>query len=226
MKRVVLTGASRGIGRATAYAFAERGYALDLLGRSSEKLIEVAEELGRLGAPVRVVECELGEPGSVARAGSVVLELGAPDVVVHAAGIVERASVADATDALWDRQLEVNLSAPFRLTRALLPSMLAARSGRVLFVSSISAGLGSPAQAAYNASKAGLVALMRCLAEELRDTGLFTAAVLPGAVATDMLVGSPWPARMSAEEVARTLLFLGAEATAAHNGSALEMFGV
>ncbi len=226
MKRAVLTGASRGIGRATARLFAERGFALDLVGRPSAEMTELADELRGGGTETRLVECELREPASVSRASAEVLERGAPAVLVHCAGIIERAEIAACSDDVWDRQLEVNLSAPFRLTRALLPAMLAAREGRILFVSSISAGLGSPAQAAYNASKAGMVALLRCLAAELRDTGLFTAAILPGAVATDMLVGSPWPARMSAEEVARTLVFLGSDATPAHNGSALEMFGV
>ena len=118
------------------------------------------------------------------------------------------------------------MDAPFRLTSALLPAMLAQRQGRILFVSSISAVLGSQQQAAYNASKAGLVALMRCLAEELTDTGLMTAAVLPGAIATDMLKGSGYEARMSAADVARTLCFLGIEASLAHNGGITEMFGV
>lgn len=226
MKRVAITGASRGIGRAAARLFAARGFALDLVGRPSESLSSLVAELRDGGTSLRAVECELGDPASVRRAGRAILEVGPPSVLVHSAGIVERADVADFSDESWDRQLEVNLSAPFRLTRELLPAMRAAGDGRILFVSSISAGLGSRAQAAYNASKAGMVALMRCLAEELRDTGLFTAAVLPGAVATDMLAGSPWPARMSAEEVARTLVFLGVDATAAHNGSALEMFGV
>jgi NAD(P)-dependent dehydrogenase (short-subunit alcohol dehydrogenase family) len=104
--------------------------------------------------------------------------------------------------------------------------MLARRSGRVLFVSSISADLGTKAQAAYNTSKAGLVASMKCLAEELADTGVLTMALLPGAVDTAMLTGSAFPPRMSAEDVARTLVFYALDASSAHNGARIEMFGI
>jgi NAD(P)-dependent dehydrogenase (short-subunit alcohol dehydrogenase family) len=182
--------------------------------------------VNELGAQCEWVHCELTDPRSVARAATDVLVRGAPDVLLHAAGVVARARLEELTDETWNEQLEVNVSAPFRLTRALLPKMREASRGRVLFVTSISASLGSKAQSAYNASKAAETALMRCLAEELADTELFTAAVAPGAVETDMLRGSPWPARMGAEEVARTLFFLGDLATRAHNGSVVEMFGV
>jgi 3-oxoacyl-[acyl-carrier protein] reductase len=173
------------------------------------------------------VPCDLEHPGQVAEAARVVLaKLGAPEVVVHNAGIIERSLISVTSDAAWDRQLEVNLNAPFRLTRALLPAMLAANRGRILFVSSISANLGAPRQAAYHASKAGLVGLMRCLAEELKDTNLSTMALLPGAIDTDMLEGSPFPARMTAAEVAETLAFYARAPGRGHHGSVVDMLGV
>lgn len=153
-------------------------------------------------------------------------ELGPPNVLIHVAGVVERALIHQMTPSVWQSQMEINLHAPFRLTHAFLGEMRRSGRGRILFVSSISAVLGSAGQAAYNASKAGVLGLMRCLAEEIKDTGLMTAAVLPGAVDTDMLKGSGYQARMSASEVAGTLLFLGIDASPAHNGACIEMFGV
>ncbi len=104
--------------------------------------------------------------------------------------------------------------------------MLKRGSGRVLHVASISATLGSRDQAAYNASKWGLVGFAKSLAEELRDTGLMTVAVLPGSVDTDMLQGSSYPPRMTPGEVAQTLVHYALDAPLAHNGSVIEMFGV
>ncbi|HSC85641.1 MAG TPA: SDR family oxidoreductase [Polyangiaceae bacterium] len=235
MTLCVLTGASRGVGRATALGLAERGTRLCLLGRRSAALDETLRlldearrSLGERGAAaVETIECELSAPDAVERAASEVLErCGAPDVVIHNAGIVERQSLEALEDEVWRRQLNVNLEAPMRLTRAFLPSMRSRGSGRVLFVSSISAYLGSAQQAPYNVSKAGLLALMRCLAEELSDSGLMTCALVPGAIDTDMLRGSPYPPRMTAEEVARTLCFLALDAGRAHNGGVVEMLGV
>ncbi len=104
--------------------------------------------------------------------------------------------------------------------------MKRAGSGRILFVSSISAVLGCARQAAYHASKAGLVGFMRCLAEELSDTGLMTMALLPGAIDTDMLAGSGFAPRMSAEDIFETLQFYATSAPLAHNGASVEMFGI
>jgi len=227
VKTALVTGASRGVGRATALGLGARGYRLELLGRASDDQLETERSLRAQGTLFEFADCDLGDFSSTDRAIELILaRAGAPEVVIHNAGIVERAAFAEFDDASWQRQLDVNLTAPFRVTRALLPAMLAARSGRILFVSSISAVVGSPRQVAYNVSKAGLVALMRCLAEELSDTGLMTAAVLPGAIDTDMLRGSGYAARMTADEVARTLVFLATEASLAHNGGVTEMFGV
>lgn len=179
------------------------------------------------GFPFHSVACDLAARDQVALAAEQVTgRFGAPELVIHNAAIVRRAPLEQTSDAQWDEQLEVNVSAPFRLTRALLPSMKAEGRGRILFVSSISAVVGSACQAPYNASKAALVALMRCLAEELSDTALMAAALLPGAIDTEMLRGSGYPARMTAEEVASTLVYYGLDAPRSHNGAVIEMFGV
>jgi len=224
--RVLVTGPSRGIGRAVAQLAAQRGAEVLLLGRSSNALAELQAELTRAGRTARIFSCDLGQRAQVDAALEQLMHLDPPDLIVHNAGIVTRARVVDQDDAFWDETFEVNLTAPMRITRALLPAMLERGQGRVVFVSSISATLGSVAQGAYNASKAGMVAFMRCLAEELSDTSLMTCALLPGAVDTDMLKGSPFAARMTPQEVAQAALYYGLDAPRAFNGAALEMFGI
>ena len=223
----LITGASRGVGRALALELNARGHRLALLGRPSPRQEETAALLREAGAEFTFFTAELSDRLSTDAATRAVLsQLGVPDVVIHSAGIIERAPVSEQSDAGWDALLEVNLTAPFRLTRALLPDMLKRQSGRILFVSSISAVVGTKNQSAYHASKAGVVALMRCLAEELSNTGVFTAAVLPGSIDTEMLQGSGFEPRMTPAEVAQTLAFYALDAGFGHHGAAVEMFGV
>lgn len=224
----IVTGASRGIGRATALALAARGLPLALVGRASPELDATRTDCAAAsGADVRIFPADLARPDALEALGaSLLAACGAPRVVVHNAGAVLRASVEELSLESWDEQIAVNLSSPFALTRALLPAMRRAGEGRILFVASISSTLGTPRLSAYCASKWGIVGFMKSLAEELADSGLMTAAVLPGSVATRMLEGSGFPPRMSADDVARTLTFLALDAPLAHNGAAIEMFGV
>jgi 3-oxoacyl-[acyl-carrier protein] reductase len=223
----LVTGAARGVGRAVAIALAKRGLRLALVGRASAGHSETAGLLRSASQHLPLeVTADFNDAPSLERAcARVVTELGAPAVVVHNAGMVVRARI-EATDVnAWDEQMNVNLRAPFVLTRALLPSMRAAKRGRFVFVGSISGTLGSPGAAGYAASKWGLTGFMKSLAEELSDSGLMACGVLPGSIATDMLQGSPFKARMSAEDVARSVEFLALDAPLAHNGATLEMFG-
>ena len=216
------------MGRAIALALARRGKRLVLLGRPSAQQRETLELVSELSGHVALeVTADFADPNSLERAAQRVLgEVGAPVLVVHNAGMVVRARIEDTTVAAWDEQLSVNLRAPFVLTRALLPSMRAAGRGRFIFIGSISGTLGSPNAAAYAASKWGLTGFAKSLAEELSNSGLMACALLPGSIDTDMLKGAPFPPRMSAEDVAKTVEFLGLDAPLAHNGAVVEMFGV
>jgi 3-oxoacyl-[acyl-carrier protein] reductase len=228
VRLAVVTGASRGIGRATALELAHRGLSLALVGRASAEQDETVELARRRGAPqVRVFECDLADAIATERVGAELAEkLRAPEVVVHNAGVAPRVPVEETAPAVWEQTLLVNLTAPFLLTRALLPGMRREGRGRFVFVGSISSTLGTARQAAYVASKWGLVGFMKSLAEELRDSGLITVAVLPGSTATRMLEGSGFEPRMSAEDVAKTVVHYALDAPAAHNGATIEMFGV
>jgi 3-oxoacyl-[acyl-carrier protein] reductase len=224
----VVTGASRGLGRAVALALARRGQRLVLLGRASPEQRETVEFASELSGHVALeVPADFRDPAAVEHAAAQVLSrVGAPGLVVHNAGVVRRQSVETTSLEQWDEQFAVNLRAPFVLTRALLPSMRAAGAGRFVFIGSISGTLGSPNAAAYAASKWGLTGFAKSLAEELSDSGLMACTVLPGSIDTDMLKGSNFAPRMSAEDVAKTVEFLGLDAPLAHNGAVVEMFGV
>jgi len=227
MTLAVVSGASRGIGRSVALELSRRGTQLILLGRASLAMTETEQLLKHGGSVFESKAADLADEESVISACKQILaKHGAPDIVVNNAGTIERQSVEQTSIAAWDRQLDVNLRAPFLITREMLPALRANGRGRIIHVASISATVGSSQAAAYSASKWGLVGFMKSLAEELRDSGLMTVAILPGSVDTDMLKGSGFAPRMTADDVAKTIAHYALDAPLAHNGSVIEMFGV
>jgi 3-oxoacyl-[acyl-carrier protein] reductase len=222
----LVTGAGRGIGRAVALELAARGFDVAVLARTKDNAERVAAEVERVGRMAMAIACDVSNEADVAKAAAGVLQRGTPTVVVHSAGIVERGHDVETTSAeSWSRVIGVNLTGPFLVTRALLPAMRRRGSGRIVFVGSISSTIGCAGVASYAASKWGLVGLMKSLAEELRGSGIVVSAVLPGSVDTDMLAGSGFAPAMSADDVARTIVFNALDAPAAIHGSAIEMFG-
>jgi len=222
----VVTGPSRGIGRATATLLAKRGLDVALLGRPSVGLDGAARDVEAAGGRALVVPCDVIDEQLVASAAErVSATLGVPDVVVNNAGIVKRRSIEETTPRDWDEVFAVNLRGAFLVTRAFLPRMRERNAGRFVFVSSISATLGSAGNAAYAASKWGLSGFAKSLAEELRGSPLISCAILPGSVDTEMLMGSGFAPAMSAEDVAGTIAYLALDAPASMNGSLVESFG-
>jgi 3-oxoacyl-[acyl-carrier protein] reductase len=223
----VVTGPSRGIGRATALALADRGLDVALLGRPGAGLDAIVQEVQARRVRALAIPCDVSRVSEVEAAGAFVIdEFGAPLVVVNNAGIVRRGALVEETvPSDWDEVLAVNLRGAFLVARAFLVAMREAGRGRLVQVASISATVGSPGAASYAASKWGLVGLTKSLAEELRGSGVQALAVLPGSVDTEMLVGSGFEPRMTAEDVAGTIVYAALDAPAAINGSAIEVFG-
>lgn len=224
---MVVTGGSRGIGRATALAFAQRGLNVAVLGRSSAQMDAVLSEVRAVGVSAQLSEVDLARADDVKPACQTILSAwGAPSVVVNNAGVVQRGQrLWETTEAEFRRVMEINLVAAFAVARALVPAMLTAGTGRLVHVASISATLGAAGAASYGASKWAMVGLSKALAEELRGTGVQSIAVLPGSVDTEMLQGSGFAPQMTAAEVAQTIVYLALDAPAAMNGAAVEMFG-
>ena len=224
----VVTGASRGIGRAIAAALAKAGATVagcSLGGRAGSFIDDLTGEEKRrsVHAP-----CDVRVEANVLRfRDEVQSTLGAPDIVVNNAGIVARASLVDLTLQTWNDVLAANLNGTFLVTRAFLPAMKARRSGRIINLASIAGRTGTAMLSAYCTAKHGVVGLTRALAEELRDDGIVVNAICPGSVDTEMLKqGMPGAtAKMTAEEVARVALFLASEAPLALTGACIDVFG-
>ncbi len=218
-KVVAITGASRGIGRACAEAFAQAGSRLALCAASSAPALpEGAQGFG--------ARCDVADAREVSLwVAEIAQRLGPIDVLVLNAGVLERAPIEEFTEAQWDRVLGVNLKGAFLCARAVWPQMSARKSGRIVALGSISGTLGTAHAAAYNASKWGLTGLIKSLAEEGRAQGILCASVLPGSVDTEMLKGTPFAPQMRPAEVARVVEFLADEAPFAITGSAVEVFG-
>lgn len=223
----VITGVSRGIGHAAALALAERGIDLALLGRASEAHTRAVDACRQRGVTVTSYELDLSDGEAVTRTGEQIAEVhGAPRVVLNNAARLERGPLVQQIDpAVWDDIMAVNLRAPFLLTRALLPSMLRARRGRLLHVSSISGTIGCPQMAHYGASKWGLLGFHHALSDELRGTGVQSIAILPGSVETDMLAKTPFPADMAAADVARVIVYHALDAPDAMHGARVQIYG-
>jgi short-subunit dehydrogenase len=178
----VITGAGAGIGAAVADRLAERGGDLILVVRDQARAADLRERFPR----ARTVAADLAAPAGIERAWAE--DGGVPgrvDSVVHAAGVVELAGVAETSSAVWSRTLEVNLVAAAELTRVLLPGLRAAR-GHVVFVNSGSGLRANPGWSAYAASKHGLRALADALRSEEQEAGVRVTSVYPGRTATRM----------------------------------------
>lgn len=190
---VLVTGASRGIGAAIARTLAARGYGVFVAARGLARCEELAHELEGAGGRAWPLELDVAAPASIARAVADARELGGgapPAALVNNAGIAESAPLSKATDATYERHMDVNFHGPRRLIEALLPAWKESGRGRVVNVAS-SAGLrGYAYVAAYCASKFALVGYTLAVAQELGDRGITVNAVCPHYVDSPMLASA------------------------------------
>ena len=223
----VVTGASRGIGRAIAHRLAEAGLDIALWARDATALQQVAAEIQAAGGRAQPIICDVTDPAAVRSAADLVRRTMPPvHVVVNNAGSVLRKPTVEITDAEWRSVIAVNLDGTFYVTRAFIAD-LTRTSGRVINIASIAGREGTALLAAYCAAKHAVVGLTRALAEELRAAKVSVNAICPGSVDTAMLREGMPDARpdMSPDDIARTALFLAAGAPAALTGACIDVYG-
>src|SRR6266550_5649705 len=185
-KVVIVTGATSGIGRATALRFAESGAAIAVVGRNGEALDEVSAAIQKLGGNSLPIQTDLIIDTAPAKVVSETIEkFGGFDVLINAAGHISSGTIENTSLEAWDKMLDINLRSVFRLMQQALPSLLK-RRGNVVNVSSVTGLRSFPGVLAYCVSKAALDQLTRCAALELAAKGVRVNAVNPGVVVTEI----------------------------------------
>ncbi len=188
-KVALITGAGRGIGRATALAFAKEGIHVGLVGRTLENLQRVAEELKQFDVKVAYAAADVADLDSNTSAvESIRGELGPIDILVNNAGISKFGSFMDLTPEEWTNIIDVNVKGVYYTTRAVLPEMIKRNTGDIINISSTAGQKGAPITSAYSASKAAVIGMSESLMLEVRKKNIRVTTLTPSTVATDMAV--------------------------------------
>jgi NADP-dependent 3-hydroxy acid dehydrogenase YdfG len=207
---VVVTGASQGIGEAIAKAFAERDDAqVALVARSQENLESVAEACQKRGGEALVCPTDVTDDAAVAdMAETVRAEWGVPDILVNNAGLFRYTPLDELTLEGFRKQLDVNLTGTFAVTRAFLPAIREREAGHLFFMGSVASVQAYPGNAGYCAAKHGVRGLARVVREETKDEGLRVTTVIPGATYTPTWDGVDLPEErfMPPEDVAQSIV--------------------
>jgi short-subunit dehydrogenase len=186
-QRALITGASSGIGRATAIALAQAGQDLVLVSRSPEKLADLAQELADTGVQVKTVALDLAALSQVKPAlEAAIADIGPIDILINNAGMGYTGPLATMPLEDWQQVMDLNLTSALLCMQAVLPGMRDRGSGTILNIASVAAYNAFPDWGAYSVSKAGLVTLSKILAAEERANGIRVMVVAPGAVNTPL----------------------------------------
>jgi len=189
-KTVLVTGAGRGIGRAIALAFAAEGARVAVSARTGSELDSLVAEATAAGGEATAFEADLAQRGDIPKLlASVGAQYGPVEILVNNAGLGSSSNpkpVVDFDDDFWDQSIAINMTAPYLLSKAVLPGMLERGWGRILTVASINSKRPSLHGAAYAATKHGVMGLMRTLAMETASQGITVNSICPGPVATLM----------------------------------------
>ncbi|MFQ5700721.1 MAG: 3-oxoacyl-[acyl-carrier-protein] reductase [Acidobacteriota bacterium] len=237
-KVTLITGASRGIGEAIARDLARHGSDLALMARDAERLAAVAEQARREGSRVITLLADMADGEAVESAvDQARKQLGGLHHVVANAGVTVDQLAMRLKPEDWDRVIAVNLTGTFRLVRASLSGMVRARYGRIVMISSVAGLMGNPGQAAYAASKAGLIGFAKSVAKEIASRSITVNVVAPGLIETDMARALPDARREeltrliplgrmgTPEDVAASVRFLLGEGASYITGTVLNVSG-
>lgn len=188
-KTAIITGAGRGIGRATAFALAKEGVSLGLLARTSEHVEQVAKELKAEGAHVVTATADVADNEQVVHAiDTMINQLGQVDILINNAGISKFGGFLELEVEEWEKIIQVNLLGMYYVTRAVLPNMIEQQSGDIINISSTAGQKGGPVTSAYSASKFGVLGLTESLAMEARKDNIRVSALTPSTVVTDLAI--------------------------------------
>ncbi len=238
VRTALITGASRGIGKACAETLAKAGYRVVLAARTLDKLEELASELRAEGGEAFAVSMDMASHESIAAAFSkAAKEFGRIDILVNNAGITKDGLAVRMKPLDWESVLATNLSGSFYAIQQVLQVMMRERWGRIVNISSVVGEKGNPGQANYVASKAGLIGLTKSLAMEVGSRNITVNAVAPGFIKTDMthdlseelqkkmVEATPLRRMGTAEEIAWAVKFLVSEEAAFITGHVLDVNG-
>ena len=238
-KVALVTGASRGIGRATATVLAACGAAVIVNYRGqAEAAAEVVAQIEAAGGRATAVQADVSDAGDVERLVKTTTETyGSLHILVNNAGIARDNLLLRMKDDEWDSVIDTNLRGTYLLTKAVLRPMMRARRGRIITITSVVGLLGNAGQANYAAAKAGLIGFTKSVAREMASRGITANAVAPGFVETDITAGLSDSVRETAlatiplgrwaqpEEVANVVAFLSSDAAAYITGQTLAVDG-
>ncbi len=238
-KTAVITGGSRGIGRAVSVKFAEAGYSVAVIYHSDDEAAgALVEQLRAAGTDAECYRCDVASFAEVERtAAEIIKRFGHVDVLVNNAGIAQIKLLIDQTEEDWDRIMGVNAKGVFVCCRHFLPHMLSRKSGRIINVSSMWGITGASCEVAYSASKAAVIGFTKALAQETGPSGVTVNCVAPGVINTEMnaslsdddmralcdeiplmRIGQP-------EETADAIMFLASDGAAYITGQVLSVNG-
>jgi len=234
----IVTGASRGIGRAIAVSLAENGAKVACVATSAERAMGTVEEIRAFGGEAEAFGANVGITAEgQAVVDAVLAKWEKVDILVNDAGITRDGLLAQMTDENWDDVLQTNLRGVFVFTRACIVPMMQKRYGRIINVSSVSALVGNPGQANYSASKAGIIGFTNTVAREYAKRKITVNAVAPGFIATDMtavlgdMIMTEAKKRIPAnrvgepQDIADAVLFLASDAASYITGQVVPVDG-
>lgn len=236
-KTALVTGASRGIGRAIALRLAEDGANVAVIyAGSADKAKAVVNEITALGVNAKAYRCNVADSAAVKETVKAVTnDLGKIDILVNNAGITRDGLMLRMKDEDFDAVLDTNLKGAFNMIRACYSGFIRKKSGRIINISSVSGIMGNAGQANYSASKAGVIGLTKSVARELASRGITCNAVAPGFIQTDMtenlgdnnpLLNSIPLGRMGKpEDIAAAVAFLASDSAAYITGEVLKVDG-